>query len=345
MALIKCPECSSEVSDKNKSCIKCGYPFSKSKITDKDSDPSPKETKIGRVTACYADNKDVKEIYYNLKSLKEAAWLFLKDHPKEGQHKILVEEKTEFHPLKYTYETSDLRDYVREARPKSDSSWYYNREGEEVEGPILKEELTEKIQNKSIPKGALVWKKGMDDWQEINKVSDFKEYFNENILPPLPYSEINSKTSEQKSRNFKKNYISKDYKSEQKGNWDKNSSIKKEDTYHKTFSSTEKFFSIKGRLSRMGYLKRALPFVFFALIFELLSANSPGSELDIFASIVIFLCSVIVGIQYIKRLHDINYSGWFILVGLIPVVNIIFGFYSLFKKGTIGTNQYGKEPK
>lgn len=142
--------------------------------------------KIDTVVACFTDKKDEKEIYYSVESLKEAAWLYLKDHPRGGEHKILVEEKTEFHPLGYTYKTSDLRDYKPENRAKPGKSWYFSKEDEKVEGPIFKEELIEKIQNKSIPKGALVWEKGINDWQQINKVADFEKYFDKDTPPPLP---------------------------------------------------------------------------------------------------------------------------------------------------------------
>jgi uncharacterized OB-fold protein len=34
MALVKCPECSSEVSDKAESCPKCGFPLAKEEATE-----------------------------------------------------------------------------------------------------------------------------------------------------------------------------------------------------------------------------------------------------------------------------------------------------------------------
>jgi uncharacterized membrane protein YhaH (DUF805 family) len=45
-------------------------------------------------------------------------------------------------------------------------------------------------------------------------------------------------------------------------------------------------------------------------------------------------------IQTIKRLHDINLSGWWVLLVLIPVVNILAGAWVLMKKGTEGKNNY-----
>ena len=49
--------------------------------------------------------------------------------------------------------------------------------------------------------------------------------------------------------------------------------------------------------------------------------------------------------QYVKRLHDTNKSGWLILLGLIPIVNIGLALYMLFADGTVGHNRYGLDPK
>ena len=46
----------------------------------------------------------------------------------------------------------------------------------------------------------------------------------------------------------------------------------------------------------------------------------------------------------VRRLHDVDKSGWFILLGLIPLV----GFYLLYlycQPGTAGPNRFGPDPK
>ena len=50
----------------------------------------------------------------------------------------------------------------------------------------------------------------------------------------------------------------------------------------------------------------------------------------------------------IRRLHDIGKSGWWILLGVIPVVNIIGIFvllYFFIKDSQPGENLYGPNPK
>ena len=43
----------------------------------------------------------------------------------------------------------------------------------------------------------------------------------------------------------------------------------------------------------------------------------------------------------IRRLHDMNRSGWLILLFLLPIVNILLGLYLLLGSGTAGVNNYG----
>ena len=49
--------------------------------------------------------------------------------------------------------------------------------------------------------------------------------------------------------------------------------------------------------------------------------------------------------QGVKRLHDLDKSGWLILLMFVPIVNALFGLYMLFADGTVGPNQYGEDPK
>ena len=43
----------------------------------------------------------------------------------------------------------------------------------------------------------------------------------------------------------------------------------------------------------------------------------------------------------IRRLHDMNRSGWLILLFLIPLLNIFMGLYLLLGSGSNGINNYG----
>jgi uncharacterized membrane protein YhaH (DUF805 family) len=46
----------------------------------------------------------------------------------------------------------------------------------------------------------------------------------------------------------------------------------------------------------------------------------------------------------VRRLHDVNKSGWFILIALIPIIGWIWILVLLCTKGTEGENKYGPDP-
>jgi len=109
----------------------------------------------------------------------------------------------------------------------------------------------------------------------------------------------------------------------------------------------ETFFSSNGRLNRRAYFFRGLALSIPSYLLLKLPkawgmAVAPGLHV---LFIAIALAAMIAGwLQTIKRLHDLDKSGWYSLLLLIPFVNFVFGLYILFKKGADGRNQYGDDP-
>ena len=64
----------------------------------------------------------------------------------------------------------------------------------------------------------------------------------------------------------------------------------------------------------------------------------PISLTSLVISIGVFVFSVSITI---KRWHDLGKSGWWTLVAIIPIVNIVVWFYLIFKNGDVGNNNYG----
>jgi uncharacterized membrane protein YhaH (DUF805 family) len=48
---------------------------------------------------------------------------------------------------------------------------------------------------------------------------------------------------------------------------------------------------------------------------------------------------------HVRRLHDINYRGWWIILNFIPLLGAIFLLILSCLKGTKGPNRFGEEPK
>ena len=47
----------------------------------------------------------------------------------------------------------------------------------------------------------------------------------------------------------------------------------------------------------------------------------------------------------VRRLHDIDRTGWWIFINLIPLIGTIVLLVFALTPGTPGTNQYGPNPK
>jgi uncharacterized membrane protein YhaH (DUF805 family) len=45
----------------------------------------------------------------------------------------------------------------------------------------------------------------------------------------------------------------------------------------------------------------------------------------------------------VRRLHDVNKSGWWLLIFFVPVANLVLLIFFLWP-GTVGPNQFGESP-
>jgi uncharacterized membrane protein YhaH (DUF805 family) len=108
-----------------------------------------------------------------------------------------------------------------------------------------------------------------------------------------------------------------------------------------------------GRLNRLGYFLASIYIVIYFLVpivLQLSFRNSGTSSLITMVNIVTIiwgLAGVILiipaGISVgIRRWHDLNKSGWYMLIGLIPLVGYIVPIILLFFPGTNGSNNYGE---
>lgn len=82
-------------------------------------------------------------------------------------------------------------------------------------------------------------------------------------------------------------------------------------------------------------------FATFVLGAMMEGAGSAASGLALIATLVVMVIGIIVGVQ---RLHDVDKSGWWMLLMFIPIVNLLLGLYMLFARGTEGPNRFGPDP-
>ncbi len=81
-------------------------------------------------------------------------------------------------------------------------------------------------------------------------------------------------------------------------------------------------------------------FLLFNVIVTLV-ASFIHDALYLIVGLALLLPAIAVGV---RRLHDTNKSGWFLLISLIPLVGGIILIVFMATPGDPGTNQYGDAP-
>lgn len=69
-----------------------------------------------------------------------------------------------------------------------------------------------------------------------------------------------------------------------------------------------------------------------------------GQQISILGALfglAVFLPSIAVGV---RRLHDLDKSGWWYLLVLIPLIGTLILIFFYVQRGTEGPNQYGPDP-
>ncbi len=104
-------------------------------------------------------------------------------------------------------------------------------------------------------------------------------------------------------------------------------------------------FKLPNRINRVKCF--ALTGIYTCLIVPIIFIlKTPVSNMLILVtSIIIFIMLFVMLLLIdIKRLHDFNCSGWFLLLNLIPVIGGIFDLFIFFMPGSKGNNRFGPAP-
>jgi len=107
----------------------------------------------------------------------------------------------------------------------------------------------------------------------------------------------------------------------------------------------KKYAEFTGRARRKEYWMFLLfnTIISYALQFvDHFISDSPLGFLSGIYSLAVILPSLAVGI---RRLHDVNKSGWYYLLLLLPIIGWIWLIILLATDGTQGPNKYGADPK
>ena len=117
-----------------------------------------------------------------------------------------------------------------------------------------------------------------------------------------------------------------------------------------------KIFSFKGRIGRLRYMAYGVgTYLILMAVFmpilggtmlmggTLASPGEAGMSIVVMAAMGVFYIALIVlSVSFGKRrLNDLNRSGWWMLLFIVPLVNFLMAIYIVFFPGSSETNDFG----
>ncbi|MBO6183503.1 MAG: DUF805 domain-containing protein [Chryseobacterium sp.] len=110
------------------------------------------------------------------------------------------------------------------------------------------------------------------------------------------------------------------------------------------------YADFSGRARRTEYWMYLLFNMIFLIVATILdnvlglkfNSESPYGFIYLIYSIAVFIPGLAV---FVRRMHDIDKSGWWFFIAFIPIVGAIWLIILCAIEGTPGTNEYGVNPK
>ena len=111
----------------------------------------------------------------------------------------------------------------------------------------------------------------------------------------------------------------------------------------------KEYANFNGRARRKEYWMFVLFNILFAIgamildnLFGMTMNGIPYGPIYLIYALALLIPGLAVGV---RRLHDIGKSGWYLLVGLIPLIGGIWLIVLMATDGTPAENEYGVNPK
>ncbi len=106
-------------------------------------------------------------------------------------------------------------------------------------------------------------------------------------------------------------------------------------------SGFNNYVNFSGRASRSEYWYWILFYILVGIVASVIDAALGIGFLGALVSLGLFLPSLAVAV---RRLHDLDKSGWWFLLIFIPLVGAIILIVWFCTKGTTGPNRFGPDP-
>jgi uncharacterized membrane protein YhaH (DUF805 family) len=111
----------------------------------------------------------------------------------------------------------------------------------------------------------------------------------------------------------------------------------------------KKYAVFSGRARRAAFwyfvLFNIIVTIVLALIDTLLGTTTGVSSFGILSGIYGLAVLIPTLALWVRRLHDIDRTGWWVLINLIPLIGTIVLLVFALTPGTPGSNRYGPDPK
>ncbi len=110
----------------------------------------------------------------------------------------------------------------------------------------------------------------------------------------------------------------------------------------------KKYCNLNGRASRSEYWWFAVACSVINTAASMLDraiANPEQTGSVGIISVVVYLALLLpnLGVS-VRRLHDLNKTGWWLLILFVPIIGVIVYLVFMIMKGTNGVNSYGNDP-
>jgi uncharacterized membrane protein YhaH (DUF805 family) len=111
----------------------------------------------------------------------------------------------------------------------------------------------------------------------------------------------------------------------------------------------KKYAVFSGRARRMEFwyfvLFNLVVYIVLSLIDTLLGTYNIVSGVGLLSGIYSLAVLIPTLALWVRRLHDIDRTGWWLLINLIPLIGTIVLLVFALTPGTPGSNRYGPDPK
>lgn len=108
----------------------------------------------------------------------------------------------------------------------------------------------------------------------------------------------------------------------------------------------DQLLKFDGRIRRMGWWIAGIGMSLISSFVEsVLEADNSFIVLLVFFIVTVIVWLIGISLS-VRRWHDLNKSGWWVLINLIPIVGWIYSLVMLgFMPGDRGSNNYGPPPR